>query len=315
MGEDYSKKIIERSGLISFLDGLHSSNPNPDTRGGFENDLSGSFQSISYLYDNPILFSSYYFIKGLEILGFEASIDIDMFEEYLSRAYVNDSNTDYFKVSFKSDIGDFSIPCSAIGLDLSGIYNFPIFSIDRSDVINFILNGRNSDGLWKRSNNYSYAELIDTYQIIHALNEAGEISNLGSEEKDKIAFSMQKFHQFNGFSLILEDYTSLDLKHTMILFADLLNKLPQLNHQEIFNQIEGTFTLNRTNTGFYANVKMESKNNVLRSYPKEYFTYGKNIFVAEYDDIKSHKSAFLALDSLAKIFKIDEFGENYLIIG
>ncbi len=305
----WSGHSVDKGNIIQYLNNLQSQSLDERYFGGFYNDFDYNFKSFEYLLDFPNLISSYYSVKALESLGFEYSIRPNDLYDFMEGLYVNNSNLDYFQVYYPQQISNCcNIVASAFGLEISDIYSY---SFDRNDMINFILNGRNSDDLWKASTNYIYAELIDTYQVIHALNEAGEISRLGFTEKNNIVSGLQKFYHINGFSLISEDYTSLELINTIISTGKILDRIPELNLQELYTRIENIYLSSGLASGFFGNIMIDSNNINFRSYPFEYYSIGTHHYLEEVNFLKSHKTTFFALDSLKKIYKLDDFDILY----
>ncbi|GAG42313.1 unnamed protein product, partial [marine sediment metagenome] len=73
------------------------------------------------------------------------------------------------------------------------------------------------------------SELIDTFQVIRSLAEAGELSQLTVLEKDTIASTMSLFFMYDGFSLLSQDYTSINLLYSLINSFAINNRLPDLD--------------------------------------------------------------------------------------
>jgi hypothetical protein len=302
LNSDWSSNITERDNIINYFNSLQSTNVFEWYYGGFYNDLNGGFQSLDIF--EPNLISSYYSIKGLETFGMEDSIINASFYQYINGLYVDSANRDYFKAFYPPPENYSNIIASAIGLELCDTKNY---IIDRNDIINFVLDGRNTIGIWKASTNYLNAELLDTYQVLHALNEAGEISRLSLNDKDNIVIGIQNFHQHKGYSLLSEDYTSLELINTIISTAKNLDRVAELNLQDLYNQIENIYDSNAGNTGFYASLDLDLVNKEFRSWPIEYYSSGNHFYIEEENIMRTHKTAYFAIDSLIKLFKLDDF--------
>ena len=295
---DWAGYSQERDDLIQFINSLQITNSIDWRFGGFLNDNDSSFNSLNY-YDEP-LFSSYYCLKSLKIFGMEYSINLNNFNQFLEGLY--DSVAHYFRITV-FEFNSTNLVATAIGLELSEITGFS--TINRNAVINFILNNRNSIGNWDQSTTEQCHELIDIFQIIRCLKESEVINQLTSQEKDQIASSLALYYHYNGYSLLSEDYTSLNLISSVIHSFDLFNRISDLNIQELYNLIDGCYNYfgHFDDLGNVMGFSPSSNNNYyfmgFRSSPIEYYGFPKVVY--------NHKSTFLALDSLQRMFKLDDF--------
>jgi prenyltransferase beta subunit len=297
---------VEKNDIILFLKSLQSTVPTEMYFGGFYDDLYWSLQSIDYY--TPSMQSAYYAIKTLEVLEAQDSIRISDFIDWIDDVYRNESIYDYF-LNVYEGIGFFTfgdIIASTMGLDLSDMYGF---TIDRNDVIAFILDNRDSKGVWKYSSGNIYAELIDTYQVIFALKESGEIIRLSFNDKTEIFTGIQTFFQYDGYSLFSKDYTSMNLINSVITSAKIRGKANLLNKQQIYNQIMAAYV---SNDYYFRKLRISDSNGYfLRTDPIEYSTGVKHNYIDTVEYVGSHESTFMALDSLEKIGNLSDFGLIY----
>ncbi|MFX1364517.1 MAG: hypothetical protein ACFFCE_19455 [Promethearchaeota archaeon] len=295
--DDWLMYISQKNEIIQFVNDLQVSGNSWQT-GGFFNDYYTNFDSLLPFWE-PNLLSSFYSIKTLEIFGMEDIINIPNFHKFLNNSY--DSFLNYFHISpFEVSENQCNIVGTALGLELSDITDFTDF--DRADVINFILSNRNSFGCWDQSTTITHHELIDTFQIIRSLQNSGVISQLTLTEKNQIGNATDLFVQENGYSLISEDYTSMNLVNTIIRSFELYGRLADIDIEGLYSNIKNSYTENYqevfTNS-FIAYLEKVEDLAGLRSSPIEFYS-NKSI-------IHSHKTTYHALDSLKRIYKLDDF--------
>ncbi|MFX1501150.1 MAG: hypothetical protein ACFFDH_09335 [Promethearchaeota archaeon] len=299
---DWTGYSTEKNAIIQFLDDLQL------LGGGFENDEDGSFDSLRPFFE-PSLLSSYYCIKALETFGMESVINIPNFHQYLTSL----NETNYFRMSnmFINE-NDTNIVATSLGLELSDITNFT--SINRDNIISFILNNRNSLGNWDQSTTVTIHELIDTYQIIRSLNDTQVLSGLTPEEKSEIGNATLKYQSYRGFSLLSEDYTSMDLIHTVVKSFDLYDRLSDLDIPQLYAQVKDSynnFAEGIISRYFYGYLIGDTQCYGFRSHPIEYYSTGDNAYIQEFSRLYSHQSTYYALDTLQTLFKLDDFGLEY----
>ena len=296
--DDWSANNDERTRIIQYINGLQSLN------GGFYNDNDTSFDSLSSLMWEANLLSSYYCIKSLEILDSVSSIRITDFYQYLGSLYDNSIHS--FQM-YNMGVQDFcNVIATALGLELSDITGYT--GINRNEVINFLITNRNNLGNWDSSTVFQNHELIDTFQIIRCLKESGEINQLTTQQKNHVTSAIFLYKHNNGFSLISNDYMSINLIHNIVNSFDLFNRLSDLDIQGIYNLIDGCFQYFgiTESYGFSACTNLENYVG-FRSYPIEYYNLGYHHFTEETDRMCNIKSNYKALDSLLRISKLDNF--------
>ncbi|MFX1345890.1 MAG: hypothetical protein ACFFAI_12340, partial [Promethearchaeota archaeon] len=140
----------------------------------------------------------------------------------------------------------------------------------------------------------------DTFQIVRCLKGTEDIIQLTPEEKDQITNSLALYQSHGAYTILSNDYMSIDLIYSIINSFNLFNKIPDLAVQELYNIIEGAYYDTQMEDSFAQSVNKEGELvSLLRSYPIEYHGYPKLYY--------SHKSTYFALDSLQKLFKLDDF--------
>jgi len=292
----------EKNEIIQYINSLQIINNINWKFGGFYNDNDTSFDTLTSPLFEPNLLSSYYCIKSLEIFGMEYTINSDNFNQFLDSLYEQTSY--FFRMSLHFTNNDYTnLIATAVGLDLSQITGFT--TISRNDVISFILNNRNSLGIWDQSTTVGYHELIDTFQIIRCLKESGEISQLSLQEKSQIANSITVFQQYEGYSLLSKDYMSNELINNIINSFDLFNRISDIDVLGLYSLIENSYKEDDYFNlyGFTGSTDMDESYISFRSHPIEYYSSKNYLF--------NHKFTFKALDSLRKLFKLDDFSLNH----
>ncbi|NVM16996.1 MAG: hypothetical protein HWN80_04720 [Candidatus Lokiarchaeota archaeon] len=301
---DWNQHSQEESGIVSYIDSLQALNS--DT--GFYNDLELIFDSL--METEPNQFSSYYCIKTLEALGasYVGAIDINKFHQDLTALYHPDDF--YFDISSSVWVTNISnIVATAINLELSDITGFT--NLNRNEVINFILNNRVYLGGWEASTTVKYHELIDIFQIVRSLSNTGVISGLSIYEKDEIESFIRLYSQERGYSLLSEDYTSVDLIYAAVSSYDYFDRLGELNIQGLYDLLEGTIKETGEGFRFLACTNLDLSKPVFRSKPIDYYSTGYHNYIEEMNALTSNKYIFKTLDILDKIFKLNDFASSF----
>ena len=301
---DWNSYSQERSAIVSYIGGLQS----VGSHTGFYNDNDPLFDSLLVI--EPNQFASFYAIKTLETFGsgYIDIIDITRFHQDLNILY--HPNDFYFDISSVVWLVNYTnIVATAINLELSDLTGFS--GINRNEVISFIINNRNVLGGWDASTTIKCHELIDTFQIIRSLANVGGISELTISAKNEIASYIQLFSQYNGYSLLSEDYTSIELIHAIISSYDYFDRIPDLDIQGLYNLLEGSALYMGGGDAFYACTKLDPNIPDFRSRPLDYYTLGFHKHIEEINGIYSHKETYRILNSLWKIFKLDVFASSH----
>ena len=300
---NWTEYTTEKNKIIQYINGLQIS-INTDWRyGGFYNDEDSSFDSIKPTRE-PSLLSSYYCIKTLEIFEMEETININSFHQFLDELYQDDS---YFQIS-NPEHNITNIIATGLGLELSKITGFS--GINEISIINFIINNQNSQGTWDSSTTVKMHELMDTFQIIRSLDNSRAISNLTSLDKFDILTSLTTYRQYKGFSLISQEYSTLNLLNTIISSFHHYDKVSDLELQDLYNDIKECFRYFDYPEDWYAflpYINADPLKPEFRSYPIEYNNRGYHNYITRIDYLISFKSMFFALNSMEKIFKLDDF--------
>ena len=309
--DNWEAYSYEKSRIIQFINNLQFITTTAEWYGGFLNDNDMGFSSLGSEMSEPNLLSSYYALKTLEIFDLVNTIRIDHFHHFLNFLYNSTNNT--FKLGLY-DTGEFDILGSAVGLDLADLTGFT--NMSRNDIIQFILNYRNELENWDRSTSKKYHELIDNFQVIRSLKDSGVISLLSDQEKNEIASSILFYKPNQGFSLLSNDYMSLELIHTVINSFYLYDRINQLDIIELYNLIEQCyFYYDFVDYHEFAGcINTYQYNRVFRTLPIEYYCCGKNYSLEERNYFSSHRTTYFALDSLLKLYKLDDFGVKYSLI-
>ena len=305
---DWNNHISEKNELIQYIQDLQSTNVFYWYFGGFENDMDPTIDTIDLF--EPNLLSSYYCIKSLDIFGIADIINIDNFHQYLEGLY--DPATNSFQMSHFLLENYGNIAGTSIGLILSDLTSFT--GIDRTNIVNFILNNRNNKGIWNYSTGYLYCELIDTFQVMRSLSDSGEISLLTENDKDMISRAIRNFTSYKGFSLLSKDYTSINLLYTIINSFDLYNMTSELDDQYFYSIIENSYVYNSLSDcdGFIAGTIFEDSWRKYRSFPIEYYCSGDQNHLQQVEpSLVSHKHTYNALESFRLLGKLNNFAGTH----
>ena len=304
LGVDWNQYSQERNDIVSYIESLQSM----DSNTGFYNDNEPLFNSL--LEPEPNQFTSYYCLKTLESFGsaYVDIIDKTKFHQDLTVLYHPDEF--YFDISSTVwDINYSNIVATSINLELSDITGFTSF--DRNEVINFLLSNRVYRGGWEASTTIKYHELIDTFQIVRSLSNIGALSGLDMSERDEIGSFIGLFSQERGYSLISEDYSSVDLIHTIISSYEYFDRIGELNIQALYDILEDTIKEFRGSYYFYACSNLDISTLSFRSAPIDYYSMGYDKYIDKINAISTNKDIFKTLNALAKIFKLNDFAGIY----
>ena len=322
LGESWDSHEEEREKLIEFIQSLQQINPLKNHYGGFENSHA-PYPSMIPL--DPNVWSSYYCMKSLDLLELDNAIDMSAFRQYLEGLY--DAQVPGFKIDYRLGSGnDYNIIATAFGLQLSDLAAYS--SYDRNGVVNFLLENRNSLGLWNSTTEFNLYELMDTFQVIRALYETGEISQLSSNEQDTIFTSIEHyFKQYRGYSLISRQYYTIDQLHAVVRAFHTWGKIAELNaffpkfYERIvylynyrdYNSFDMYYFTSWINNDYYGSVnpKEREKDDYFRSNPIEFFSEQYHSDNNELGLVSSHKTTFDTLDTLKAIYKLGQFHNYY----
>jgi len=293
--------------IVPFINSLQSISGYDWFFGSFLNDNNFTLDTLGSPLYEPNLLSSYYAVKSLQILNLVDTVRTHEFHTFLGVIY--DEQEFKFQVNDISNALD--IVATPIGLELSDITGFSNFS--RTEALQFVMNNRNILGNWDRSTVYKYHELIDTFQIIRSLKEIGEISQLTELEREEIANSLTFYEQERGYSLLSSDYMSMETINSVVNSFYQKGRIGDLDIAGLYELIKQACIFNplRGHILIYASTGMDQNIIGFRSYPIEYYKYGNLNESNSLNSLRSHKTTYLTLDSLKRIFKLNDLGFLY----
>ncbi|NVM19836.1 MAG: hypothetical protein HWN80_19190 [Candidatus Lokiarchaeota archaeon] len=306
---DWGGHDSELASLVNYINRLQEDLSTNDDLGGFYNDLDPDLYSLA-MYGGVNLLASYYSIKTLNTLELVDTIQTNNFHQYLTHVY--DPNNHYFKM-YDWDSNIYNLVGTALGLELADITGFSGF--DKTEVVDFILSNRKTPGNWDSSTEYNNHELIDTFQIVRSLKEIGIINQLNSQEKSEIVSSLELYRQFEGYSLLSNDYTSLNLIYTIVNSFVMLRGIAELNISGLYDMIESSYKGEYDTFGFIACLNLDQRFTNIRSRPIEYYSNGEHRYTNITGALIDHKRNYMALDSLIKLYKLDDFDNQYNLMN
>lgn len=302
LGFDWTVHASERDALVNFISTSQASN------GGFFNDKDYIFDSLDTY--EPGLLSSFFAIRSLKRFGMHETIRINDFKDYLASLY--DPIKNYFSISecpYYSN--ETNIIASVLGLELSDLVSFT--SIDRSALIDFILEGRNTFGGWSSSTTISYHELIDTYQVIRSLENAGELDCLSYEDLVEIGAFVWRFRSQEGYAPLPPDYQAIIQLNSLATSFEGMNRISELPLQLLYDNIEGVLFSFYTENGkeFGGATGMFSDRAWFRSNPIEFATSCAHEYIPYLNSFTSIKWSSLALSTLDALYKLDDLSYHH----
>jgi len=302
---DWSGYDSKLGTLVNFINGLQEDSPSNGDFGGFYNEYDPNLNSLS-MFGEVNLLASYYNIKTLSSIDLVDTIQLSNFHQYLAHLY---EVTSYSFQMFDNANTMFNLVGTALGLELADVTGY--LGLNQNEVVNLILSNRNAIGNWDSSSQYDYHELIDTFQIIRSLKELGVVNQLTSQEKSEIANSLELYQQFEGYSLLSKDYTSLNLIYTIVNSFDLFGRIPDLDISALNDMIETNYRGEHNSFGFTSCTNMDQEYIRFRSRPIEYYSNGEHRYTNITGGLVDHKRNYMALDSLLKMYKLDDFHNQH----
>ena len=290
--DDWTGYSTEISRMVSYINCLQQSS------GGFFNDQSIYFDSLDIA--DPNLLSAYYSIKSLEMLGYVGTIRIGDFHSHLLQLYSDVDN----KWRIDPTWMEMDVLASALGLVLADVTGLTMF--DREAVLDFVFQNRNDLGSWDGCTVYPYHELMDTFQIVRALKESGDLLRLTEQEKDELAQSMNYYKNGAGFCPLSHDYMSLELMHSIVNAFAMEGRLTDLDFLTFYEWINGSYHTKPGYLGFYATPGIEFGRKWFRSFPMEYYCLPSEL-MNETNHVINHETTYHALDAMLKLYKLDDF--------
>ncbi|TXT65682.1 MAG: hypothetical protein BAJALOKI1v1_390002 [Promethearchaeota archaeon] len=302
--DSWTPYTVEKTQIITFINGLQELNQYQDYYGGFENDNDFSFRSLNMF--GPNMLSSYYAVKTLEFFGMWDSINVDAFFQFLQATYFDEAN--YFECVELAPYTNYSIyAATAMGLDLSLHTSFT--EINQTEIIAFLRSHRNDLGLWPSTTSYTFYEMIDTFQIMRSLSQNNLLNEFTPLEKEMIANATELFKTGDGYSFMAHEYTKMSQIYSISHAFDLYDRISELDLQGLYQDLEDAYYDSESSEfrGFYGYSADNGECGLFRLEPIEICNLGTHTrtFFTDYET--SHKSTYMALVSLQKLFKLDDF--------
>jgi hypothetical protein len=304
--DDWGGYDSELASLVNFINGLQEDISSDDDFGGFYNEHDPSLDSLGMFGGEVNLLASYYNIKTLNALNLLDTIQTSNFHQYLTLLY--DPNNHNFQMFDWADTM-YNLVGTVLGLELADFTGYT--GLDQNEVVSYILSNRNALGNWDSSTEYHNHELIDTFQIVRSLKELGVIDQLNSQIKSEIASSLELYQQFEGYSLFSKDCMSLNLIYTIANSFSLFGRISDLDISRLYDIIEESYRGEHDTFGFTACVNIDQRSTMFRSRPIEYYSNGLHRYTNITGAMVDHKRNYMALDSLKKLYKLDDFNNQH----
>jgi len=123
---------------------------------------------------------------------------------------------------------------------------------------------------------------------------------------------MGYYKQKVGFSLISNDYMSLDLVYSIVKSFALFNRIPELDILGIYNLLKDCYRYFGIIECYGFSASTNFVNFIgFRSYPIEFYNLGYHQYTQEIDGLYNHKFNYRALESLQDLFKLDDLNSYY----
>ena len=297
--ENWNSYYSEKIRIISYINDLQTPASSSWSCGGFVNEYSPAYNSLGVCMYEANLLSDYYCLKSLQIFNVIDTIRMDDFYTHLGVLYHTETNSFWMH----KYIDKWNIVATALGLDLSILTNYN--GINPDATVNYLREHRNESGNWDSSPTNQINELMNTFQIIRSLKESDYLSELPIQEKEEIISSLRRYFQYGGYSVFSEEETTLGLIYSTVQSFDLCERLTDLDFKYIYSAIEERYI--STHSRFSA----INHSLFVRSEPVEFYNEGYHNFTLESERRLNQRMNYLALLSLKKIFKLDNFHSSY----
>jgi prenyltransferase beta subunit len=297
LGFDWSVHASEQDALVNFISTSQAGN------GGFFNDKDYVFDSLDTY--EPGLFSSFFALHSLELLNMLETVRINDFKDYLAGLY--DPVGNFFQISeYPYYNNETNIIASAIGLELSDLSSFT--GIDRTALIKFIFSGRDALGGWSSSTNVPYHELVDTFQVVRSLKNAGEIDSISYNDLAEVSGFVAMFRSLKGYAPLPPDYQAVSQLNALATSFRRMNRANELPLQSLYDDIEWILFTFYTQNGkeFGGTTGMYPDRVWFRSNPIEFATRCAHQYIPYLNAFTSIKWTSLALESLNALYKLDD---------
>ncbi len=302
LGFDWSDHSSERDAIMNFI------SSSQDANGGFFNDKDYIFDSlVTY---EPGLLSSFFALRSLEMLDMLETVRMADFKNYLTGLY--DPVRNFCQISeYPYYNNESNIIASALGLELSDLSSFT--GINRPELIEFILKGRNTLGGWSCSTNVPYHELIDTFQVVRSLKNVGEITSLSYEDLAEVSSFVALFRSLKGYAPVPPDYQAITQLHALATSFRLMNRANELPLQSLYEAVKGVLFTIYTENGmeFGGATGMYPDRAWFRSHPIEFTTSCAHQIIPYLNSYTSIEWTSLALETLNAIYKLDDLPYHY----
>jgi prenyltransferase beta subunit len=308
--DSWDEYLSEKDSTITFLNSLQSINPLKGHFGGFYNDLDSTLSTLRMT--EPNIISSYYSIKSLELFNLINTIRISDFHIFLSHAYNNQFH--YFEMRYGWILNNSNLVASSMGLELAEITGFS--NITRDNLIDFILSNRNEFGVWNVATMSGYHELTSIYLITRSLYNVGELQPLSHNDLTMIEDCLLQLYRSydGGFTLLSEDYTSIKTINSIVYSFSSFNKISDLPISQLYGHIESSILYDYTHSDTFRGFKTvvyDSSDSSVSTYPIEYHYFGNKFLVDHLNTKYSHKTLYYGLNTLKKLYKLDDFDAKY----
>ncbi len=309
---NWDNENTKKDKITEFVSTLQSSDTPSEYYGGFLNDNNETINTLGPGIFEPNLFSAYYCFKTLEKFNRINAPNIPAFNTYLGVLYQFAKK--YFKITgiTLAAINLTNLPATAIGLELGGLTSFS--GMDRTGVINFILNHRNSWGSWDQSTTQKYRELIDTFEVLRSLKNTGEMGRLLTPDRDKILNAVLKYCSYNGgFSPLPKTCQDLESVNAIVSALDLYDRTFDINVQKLYDfvSLQYDYFSYLNSYSFRAFSPADANYVSIRSCPLEFYSDVNQNYFPDIAFFRSHKATFEALHALKLAFKLDDFAWSH----
>ena len=320
---DFSQYPGLVSSISQFIDALQEKDDSWGSLGGFGPDKERGYgveSNLAWERQHTNAIHNLWAIKTLDLIGMRSVVDLDYLADYIMNVYRHGgfewSKTLIGDLNFTRKYADY--PATALNLALCkklGLMN----EISLDGVLGYLSKGINEYGYFYGTSEYhQYYELVSSFHVLYGLFNAREVFLSTQQTADLVNGLLDHFYNNNthGFCLLSERYEHVTHLSSLVAGFAASDRISDLDIQQIYDSLcavyyvfdgQGYFygldSIVRGDGSVYPGLRMEPV-----SVGTDYESSCRltNIVSSAY----GHKYNYLALKTLKKIMKLDDFHAN-----
>ena len=320
---DFSQYPGLVSSISQFIDALQEKDDSWGSLGGFGPDKERGYgveSNLAWERQHTNAIHNLWAIKTLDLIGMRSVVDLDYLTDYIMNVYRHGgfewSKTLIGDLNFTRKYADY--PATALNLALCkklGLIN----EISLDGVLGYLSKGINEYGYFYGTSEYhQYYELVSSFHVLYGLFNAREVFLTAQQTADLVNGLLDHFYNNNthGFCLLSERYEHVTHLSSLVAGFAASDRISDLDIQQIYDSLSAVYyvfdgqgyfygldSIVRGDGSVYPGLRMEPV-----SVGTDYESSCRltNVVSSAY----GHKYNYLALKTLKKIMKLDDFHAN-----